>query len=89
MTTRAKRMPTVLRVLGLRIAILTNDHGPAHVHVVGGGKEAKFLLNCPGGPPKLYENHGFKLPELSDIQAELQKALADLCRKWSEIHGDL
>jgi hypothetical protein len=82
-------MPTVLRVFGLRVAILTNDHGPAHVHVRGGGKEAKFLLNCPGGPPTLYENYRFNHSELSDIQAKLAEALGDLCRRWSDIHGDL
>jgi hypothetical protein len=82
-------MPTVLRVFGLRVCILTNDHGPAHVHVVGGGKEAKFLLNCPSGPTALYENYGFNRSELTGIQAELEKAIGDLCRKWSEIHGDL
>ena len=81
-------MPTVLRVLGLRVSIRTNDHGPAHVHIVGGGKEAKFHLNCPHGPAALRENFGFKRPELNEIKIELDKALQLLCGEWSEIHGD-
>jgi hypothetical protein len=32
-----------------RVAIYPNDHRPAHVHVIGGGGEAVFILNCPGG----------------------------------------
>lgn len=82
-------MPTVLRFLGLRVSIWTNDHGPAHVHVQGGGKEAKFYLNCPGGPPALWENHGFNKAELADIQAELGKAIGKLCEEWRRIHGNL
>ncbi len=42
-----KRMPTVLQVLGARVAIRTNDHGPAHVHVARGGCEALFYLELP------------------------------------------
>ena len=30
-------MPTVLRIDGLRFVVYTNDHPPAHVHVVGPG----------------------------------------------------
>ena len=46
-------MPTVLRFDGLRVAVYPNDHRPAHVHVVGGGCEAVFNLNCPAGPVEL------------------------------------
>jgi len=81
-------MPTVLRILGLRVSIRTNDHGPPHVHVVGGGKEAKFHLNCPQGPTALWENFGFRRAELNEIKSELDKALQLLCGEWSKIHGD-
>ncbi len=43
-------MPTVLRFAGLRAVIYTNDHRPAHVHVIGDGCEAVFEMNCEGGP---------------------------------------
>lgn len=49
-------MPTVLRLDGLRVAIYPNDHRPAHVHVLGPGSEAVFVLNCPEGPPELRES---------------------------------
>ncbi|MBA4152583.1 MAG: hypothetical protein C0509_08480, partial [Acinetobacter sp.] len=39
-------MPTVLRWGGLRVAIYPNDHRPAHVHVIGAGREAVFRLCC-------------------------------------------
>jgi len=59
-------MPTVGRIDGLRIVIWTNDHRPAHVHVIGPDGEAVFNLNCPDGPPELREGMGFRLAELRD-----------------------
>jgi Domain of unknown function (DUF4160) len=82
-------MPTVLRFSGLRVSIRTNDHGPAHVHVTGGGKEALFYLNCPDGPPALRENYRFTRAELNTILAELGKALGALCEEWRRIHGNI
>ena len=81
-------MPTVLRINGLRVAVHTNDHRPAHVHVMGNGCEAVFNLHCPDGPPELRENFGFGRRELSRIEAELTGALAQLCEEWRNIHGD-
>ena len=38
-------MVTVHRAYGYRFVIFTNDHSPAHVHVVGAGGEAKIALD--------------------------------------------
>jgi hypothetical protein len=81
-------MPTVLRFDGLRVVIYPNDHRPAHVHVIGAGCEATFVLNCPGGPPQLAENYGFKPALLSSIGRRLTAELALLCREWNDHHGD-
>lgn len=81
-------MPTVLRFGSYRVAIYTNDHRPAHVHVVGAGCEAVFHLHCPGGPPELREALGLAAQELNRIAAQLQADLAMLCRSWRKIHGD-
>jgi hypothetical protein len=40
-------MPTVLRIVGLRIVICPNDHPPAHVHVPGAGWVAVINLIQP------------------------------------------
>jgi hypothetical protein len=79
-------LPTVLRLAGLRVAIYSNDHRPAHVHVIGGGCEAVFDLRCPEGPPALRENYRFSPHEVSRIAAELAGHLTLLCEKWREIH---
>lgn len=53
-------MPTVLRLDGLRVVIYPDDHRPAHVHVIGAGGEAVFILNCPDGPLNCGRSTGFR-----------------------------
>ena len=80
-------MPTVLRIDSLRVVIYPNDHRPAHVHVIGTGKEAVFDLHCPDGAPELRENFGFLLREVGRIKSALAANLAALCEEWRMIHG--
>lgn len=82
-------MPRVARINGLRVVIYPNDHSPAHVHVIGGGCEAIFLLRCPSGPPELRGNDGFGGGVLRDLQLQLSELLPRLCGHWRNIHGDL
>jgi hypothetical protein len=79
-------MPTVLRFDGLRAMIYPADHTPAHVHVMGGGKEALFNLQCPNGPVALRENYGFSRTEAARIREALDEAVLMLCREWRRIH---
>jgi len=81
-------VPTVLRFSAYRVAIYTNDHRPAHVHVVGPGGEAVFHLHYPDGPPELRESLGLAVQEVNRIAAFVQAELAMLCRAWRMIHGD-
>jgi hypothetical protein len=80
-------MVTIHREHGLRFAILTNDHEPAHVHVYGDG-EAKILIRGADGLPELVYAIGFKANErrkAMDVVLERQEAFL---LKWHEIHGD-
>lgn len=81
-------MPTVHRFDGLRVVIYSNDHRPAHVHVMGGGCEAVFVLNAPLGPPQLRENYGFAARQLAAIERELASQLRRLDSEWGAIHGE-
>lgn len=80
-------MPTVYRFDGLRVVIYPNDHRPAHVHVLGQGGEAVFVLNCPDGPPELRELFGFGRGEVARIRAALADTLPRMCAEWKVIHG--
>jgi hypothetical protein len=81
-------VPTIFRFGGLRAVIYANDHGPAHIHVIGGGREAVLILHCPKGPPELRENYRFSTPELSRIQTVIAVNLAAACSEWEKIHGE-
>ena len=80
-------MLTVLRTDGLRVTIYLNDRRPAHVHVIGDGKEVVFDLNCPKGPPVVRVNYGFSRREVGRIGTIREDALRDLCGDWEKIHG--
>jgi hypothetical protein len=81
-------MPTVSRILGLRVVVYPNDHRPAHAHVIGAGAEAVFNLHCPAGPTELTENYGFSRRDIARIRTALNTMVAELCGAWRRIHGD-
>ena len=82
-------MPTVLRFEGLPAVTYPNDHRPAHVHVIGKGKEAVFNLNCPSGRVGVRENYVFSRREIRHIVPVLSDQRSALCDAWKTIHGDL
>ncbi|MEE3503309.1 DUF4160 domain-containing protein [Acidiphilium acidophilum] len=81
-------MPTVMRFDGLRVVIYPADHRPAHVHILGAGGEAVFVLNCPEGPAELRESYGFELREVRRMAREIGNVISALCDDWSRFHGD-
>jgi len=81
-------MPTVLRFDGLRVVVYPADHRPAHVHVIGEGGEAVFILHCADGPPEVRESYGFDLRALNRIERAVAGKISALCDEWSRIHGD-
>lgn len=80
-------MVTIHREQGLRFAILTNDHEPAHVHVYGDGA-AKISIRGADGLPELVYVIGMKATErrrAMDIVLERQEVFLV---KWHAIHGE-
>lgn len=78
-------MVTVHRFESLRFVIYSNDHDPAHVHVLRAGYEAKTQL--VGSSPILLWQHGFGPVELRRILEETRKERFRLLKRWGEIHG--
>ena len=81
-------MPTVHRAYGLRFVIFTDDHRPAHVHVVSGGGEAKIALGVGGEPPKLVWVKGLGNADVRRAMAEIAGSQGMLRAAWVRIHGD-
>jgi hypothetical protein len=80
-------MPTIHREHGLRFAIYTDDHEPAHVHAIGDG-EAKIAIRGADGLPELV--YAVRLSprdrrRAMDVVLERQEAFL---ARWAEIHGE-
>lgn len=73
--------PTLLlRAKNLRIVIYPKDHDPPHVHVIGPGAEAKFLidsLDC------VY-SRGFSKRALREIRDYLRVRKGILLEAWHD-----
>lgn len=81
-------MPTVHREFGLRFAIYTDDHEPAHVHVLGDGK-LKIAIRGDGGLPQMIYAVGMKATDrrrAMDVVLQNQEAFL---ASWDEIQGAL
>lgn len=79
-------MVTIHRESGLRFAILTDDHEPAHIHVYGDG-EAKILIVGADGLPELVYAIGLKAGERRRAMDVVLERQAAFLVKWHEIHG--
>ena len=78
-------MVTVHRFDGLRFVIFSNDHDPAHVHVIGAGREAKIQL--VGEAPLLIWQVGFSPADLRRIIEEVRRERFRLLKRWKDLHG--
>ena len=79
-------MVTVLRARGFHVVIFTNDHEPAHVHVVGDG-EAKIDLLGADGTPELIWARGMSRSAIRQAVRLITEERARLLARWEDIHG--
>lgn len=80
-------MATVHRAFGYRFVIFTNDHSPAHVHVVGAGGEAKILLGGRTGAV-LDWVVGIPRGDMRRLLREADRERDRLLKEWRRIHGN-
>ena len=77
-------IPTVLRLGRFRFFDDNNERqGPPHIHVRGGGDEAKFWLD----PIVLTANHGFNGREMREIERIVGQHRAVFLEAWDEYYG--
>ena len=67
---------------GYDVVIHTEDHGPAHVHVIKGSNEVLIELITW----RIIENHRFNERELRRIRRLLRENEALLVETWSRLH---
>lgn len=78
-------MVTLHRAHGFRFVIFSNDHDPAHVHVIGKGCEAKITLGGSSGPVVAWEV-GFVRQDLRRVLQEVKEVQPALLRAWEGRH---
>ena len=76
-------MPTILRAGACRIVVYTNDHPPAHVHVLGPGWAV--VVNLIGPSVREIINCGDR--EAREALALIAAHHKELLEAWSRIHG--
>lgn len=79
-------MVTVHREAGFRFVIYSDDHDPAHVHVVGDGN-AKVDLGGGNGMPEMVYAGGFKQGDVRRILDVVRKHRTMFLKRWNDIHG--
>ena len=72
--------PTVFRIWGFRVMIYPRDHEPPHVHIVGPGAEAKFVIDTL----ECTESWGFSEKSLNRIKEYLLERQSALQEAWDE-----
>jgi hypothetical protein len=81
-------MPVVFRQSGLRYFFFSNEGEPresAHVHVKGGGRDAKIWLEPD---VSIAESYGFNSREISDILRVVTESRDRILRAWHEHFGN-
>jgi hypothetical protein len=79
-------VPTIHRQHGLRFAIHTDDHEPAHVHVLGDG-ELKIVIRGDEGLPLLIYAVGMKATDRQRAMDVLLERQDEFQTRWDEIQG--
>ena len=80
-------MPTIHRQHGLRFAIRTDDHEPAHVHVLGDG-EMKIVIAGDEGLPMAVWSVGMKRADRRNAMDVVLEMQTEFLARWHEIHGE-
>jgi hypothetical protein len=79
-------MVVIHRAFGYRFVIYTQDHVPAHVHVIGEG-EAKFDLLGAEDESRLVWSVGIPRGDLRKIVQEARLRRGEFLKAWERIHG--
>lgn len=80
-------MPTVLRQDGFDVMIYTDDHPPAHVHVLKAGGEVIINLGDEKTVPSVRQNKRMPWRDERRALIIIGDRQQELLARWREIHG--
>lgn len=79
-------MPTVLRQNGFSVRIYTNDHEPAHVHVIKDKGEVKINLIGTEDKPTIVKVWNMSNKDVVKAHALVMAHQTILIKSWEKIH---
>ncbi|MGK7890775.1 MAG: DUF4160 domain-containing protein [Leptolyngbyaceae cyanobacterium] len=79
-------MPTVLRQDSFLVRIYTNDHEPAHVHVIKGNGEVKINLLGTEDTPTIVKVWNMGNKDVARAYALVMQHQSQLIEDWEKIH---
>ncbi|MDQ3816267.1 MAG: DUF4160 domain-containing protein [Acidobacteriota bacterium] len=79
-------MATILRTNGFSFRIYTNDHAPAHVHVIKGDGEAIIELGDENSSPSIRKIYGMGDREVAVAYDLVNQFKTRLLDGWRGIH---
>jgi hypothetical protein len=79
-------MATILRSNGFDFRIHTNDHSPAHVHVIKDDGEVIIELGDEDNPPVLREIYGMRDRDVAIAYNLVKEFKTKLLNGWRGIH---
>ncbi len=89
------RMPKVFAEQGFEFWVYTNDHPPAHSHVIRGtkkgrGKKSEVLiyLSDEQARPSLRENRGMRKVDVKRALGIAFRRQGELLEMWRQIYGN-
>ena len=80
-------MPTVLRRDGFVVRIYTDDHAPAHAHVIQAEHEVIINLGDADTKPWVRDNRGMRRQAMREALKIVAEQQDDLLQAWRRIHG--
>ena len=82
----AKNMPTIVKIDGFSVMIMSNDHRPPHVHVFRAEGRARITIGDQKNRPQIMEAISMSNKDIKkalNIVIEHQK---EISTAWREIH---
>ena len=79
-------MATILQTNGFSFRIYSNDHAPAHVHVIKADGEAIIELGDENSPPSIRKIYGMSDREVAIAYDLVEQFKTRLLEGWRGIH---
>jgi hypothetical protein len=80
-------MPTIIKVDGFSVMIMSNDHRPPHVHIFRAEGRVRITIGDEENRPKIMEAIGMSNRDIKKALKIVIENQTELSEAWRKIHG--